>query len=268
MDILTHTISGTAAGVVIASFSTGSLAQRAGIILVGTIAGTFPDLDVLSAWSGFDDSFGSWFNLNESGRQIFKGNHWYSHHGAFHSLTFAIIIPMVANLAGFLWKKRIRRQSVKYRSWIKRKALFMIAFTLGMTFHCIEDMLTPPGPWDGIAFYWPHPEYIGGWGKIWWWNSYDLFLIVLGSIFLNSLILLFAKRIHVKAKSLAPVVLGLAMILFIMQVNNRRTDYSNFIGGKDYPSFEEQSLKYQEEILGPTVYEWMVRFDESLPVMF
>ncbi|WP_306640058.1 metal-dependent hydrolase [Sanyastnella coralliicola] len=268
MDILTHTISGTAAGVVVASFSKGSLAQRAGIILVGTIAGAIPDLDVISKWSGFDGTFGKWFGLTQAGNDIYFDKHWYSHHGALHSFTWALLIPFFFLSLRFAWKRGVRKKQVSYLEWMKKNTIFFVAFTLGMTFHCIEDMITPPLTWGGVAFFWPHPEYIGGWGKIWWWNNYDLFLIVLASIGLNGIILIAAKWFGLKARKLTPFVLLAAIILFTYQINDRPISFGNDGELRGYDSYNDASKSYQKELLHPTVYRWMEGVDEAMPVPF
>ena len=58
MDILTHTFSGFACGTVVASLHQGTLFDKVGIVLAGSIGGCLPDLDAISLWSGFDQYIG------------------------------------------------------------------------------------------------------------------------------------------------------------------------------------------------------------------
>jgi hypothetical protein len=46
-------------------------------------------------------------------------------------------------------------------------------------------MPTPASTWGGVNFFWPFKTYIGGTGHIWWWNNYDIFLIVVAVIIIN-----------------------------------------------------------------------------------
>ena len=86
MDILTHTFSGFACGTVVASLHQGSLFDKVCIVLAGSIGGCLPDLDAISLWSGFDHYIGSVLSL-PSGREIYFGKFWYSHHSFMHSLV-------------------------------------------------------------------------------------------------------------------------------------------------------------------------------------
>ena len=55
--------------------------------------------------------------------------------------------------------------------------------------------------WNGVNFFWPSKYYIGGTGDIWWWNNYDIFLIVLSVVLTNTVILLSAPLIGKKIKN-------------------------------------------------------------------
>tara|TARA_B100000963_G_scaffold359525_1_gene387098 strand:- start:2253 stop:2627 length:375 start_codon:yes stop_codon:yes gene_type:complete len=91
MDILSRTISGLAIGATAMHFSNRGLKHKYLIVFVSGMAGFFPDLDVVSHWSGFDSTFGEWFDLRESGVTIYNQKRWYSHHGLLHSLFMASI---------------------------------------------------------------------------------------------------------------------------------------------------------------------------------
>jgi len=99
MDILSHTLSGIAVGTVAAAFvrkSRNSAKKKALIILSGALAGAIPDIDAISLWSGFDNAIGSPLGLNYSGREIYFGKLWYSHHGMFHSLFMGLLLHTMA----------------------------------------------------------------------------------------------------------------------------------------------------------------------------
>ncbi|MBI9062204.1 MAG: hypothetical protein JEZ14_09455 [Marinilabiliaceae bacterium] len=85
-------------------------------------------------------------------------------------------------------------------------------------------MITPACVWGGVNFFWPFDIYIGGTGQIWWWNNYDLFLIVVGVVVLNTLVLLFKKRQLVNYLSTSIFVLGIFLTMY--QVNSRDFDYT------------------------------------------
>jgi hypothetical protein len=90
LDILSHSLSGLALGTVLASFAQGPRRKLA-ILGIATFGGALPDLDAISMWSGFDRTFGSWFQLNQSGRFIYSAKFWYSHHAFFHSLLAPLL---------------------------------------------------------------------------------------------------------------------------------------------------------------------------------
>ena len=83
MDLLTHTLTGLAAGTVVASFAK-TKKQQWGIVLISMLGGALPDFDAISLWWDFDNTIGAFFNLSESGHDIYYGKHAYSHHGALH----------------------------------------------------------------------------------------------------------------------------------------------------------------------------------------
>ena len=168
MDIISHTLTGLAVGTVASSFSKESWNSRFSIVFFGGLAGALPDLDAISKWSRFDETIGEMFNLAHTGSQIYYGKFWYSHHGAFHSLVAPIllslfVLTMVAAIRRFrsidLLKQHLNSHSTKY-----------LAFCLGFIFHLFEDMPTPASVWGGVNFFFPGSSYVGGFGKIWWWN--------------------------------------------------------------------------------------------------
>ena len=250
MDILIHTLSGCAVGGCIANWSNKS--EKKGWIYfgIGAIAGAFPDIDAISLWSGFDSTIGPWLGLDESGRDIYSGKHWYSHHGFTHSLLWCLLAGLIAFFAS--------RKS--HRKWPITLTVFF-----GTLAHIVGDMPTPSGSWGGVAFFFPFDIYVGGWGKIWWWNNYDLFLIL---VFLN---LSFAGLLFFRSRSrrlLSSVLMIFALAFFVRQVNTRGMSFNRSENDRSYPSFEQASKQIQRDILGTKLYKRMEAMDNAIPIYF
>lgn len=266
MDIISHTLTGVAVGTVGATVSNGSWKTKGLIILSGGIGGALPDLDAISLWSKFDSTIGSLFNLDHSGKEIYFGKFWYSHHAAFHSVLAPCVLILLSIILRYVFRKD-RTASNIITSIMKRKyALF--AFFFGFMFHLLEDMPTPSGVWGGVNLFFPSTKYIGGFGKIWWWNNYDLVLIILTVIASNLLINILPKPYYytkIKA-SLAVFVLGSALFLF--QINTRKVDFSNSGHTTNYATFEAQSKQVQRDILGEQLFRIMTDIDNKIPLNF
>lgn len=263
MDILTHTVTGMAVGTVVAAFSRGKFKRKTAIILAGTLGGALPDIDAISLWSKFDAVIGSTLSMPLSGRNIYFGKHWYSHHALMHSIFMAALLPLLWWLLGGLISRNRQKLVPRLSSrWLKGK-LGMLAFFLGYTLHLFEDTPTPSGSWGGINLLWPSTEYIGGYGKIWWWNNYDLFLIVAFTTVLNIIILLINRR----ARQVTLGLFSVATLLFFIQVNSRGFDFNQKLN-LSFKSKEARSKAKQKEILGETVYGWMEDFDNSMNLNF
>jgi inner membrane protein len=253
MDILTHTLSGMAVASAAAVLLHTSKAKRMLIIAMGAIAGALPDLDAISMWSGFDDSFGKWFHLEHSGRSIYSQMFWYSHHGAMHSLLASFCIPLFPLL---IW-------ALIYRTWPGKNVwAAALVFSLSYNAHLIGDLPTPGGSWKGIAFFYPAQHYVGGYGATWWWNNYDIFLLVLLCVLINTVLCLVIRRKHYAAA----IVLFATFSLCIYQLYNRNFDFNN--SSYTYEQKNAESLEIQKETLGEPLYNLMARMDKSLPVHF
>jgi len=266
MDILSHTFSGIAVGTVLASFSKGGFKTKSSIILISGFGGALPDLDAISMWSNFDSTIGNFFNLSHSGSQIYTGKWWYSHHGALHSLTFAVIIPFV-----FLFLKSLKplfqeRSLSRFTQKIALNKLKILGFILGFGVHLIEDMPTPAAYWGGVNLFWPSKTYSGGFGKIWWWNNYDIFLVIIGVIVLNIITLGFSKWLN--AQKITPFIFLLGFSLSLFQMNTREFDFNYTGGAKHYQAYEQKSKEIQKEILGEKLYLMMKKFDDSMKLNF
>ena len=253
MDIITHTLSGVLIGATVASCASSTRA-KINIILVGALGGCLPDIDAISLWSGFDDTFGKIFNLNHAGYEIYFSKFWYSHHGFFHSIA-AIVVYLLLYVA-------IKKMaSIVDKGQTKVNYLAFLAFSGGYLAHILEDLPTPSGSWGGINLFWPSSEWIGGTGQTWWWNNYDIFLIVLTATILN----LFSSFMNINSKKVLSVLtLSFAILLIFFQIHQRNFDFN----AESYVNKETVSLSIQRKILGEKVFNLLVKLDNKIHLNF
>lgn len=270
MDILTHAISGTAVATTAATFVKVKPLGRAKILLAGTLGGVFPDIDAVSMWSRFNGTFGKIFGLSHSGREIYGMKLWYSHHAFFHSLLASILFGLLLLGIIYLIKKRKKNRisNSLTPSFLSSHIIYFVAFVLGYWAHLVGDLPTPASVWGGIAFLWPSQEYIGGYGKIWWWNNYDIFLLILSSIALILLVPLLSKYIRSRAKIFSVLILSITLSLTVIQINTREFDYAYENNTTRYAEMEQNSKKEQERILGKRLYGYMMWFDSKMKFHF
>lgn len=265
MDILTHTLSGVAVGTTLVAFFKKRWSHNLGIIALSALGGAFPDVDAVSLWSGFDGTFGKLFSLNHSGKEIYSAHFWYSHHTFFHSLLASILLPLlVVMFIGML--KSFRKSNVPnpFKNVIVTNKLLLLGFIISYNVHLFEDMPTPSGSWGGVAYLWPFNLYIGGTGQIWWWNNYDIFLIVISTIAVNSLILIFRKRSTFNVGLLSLFVLLAGTLFILIQINARNINFNK----SKFSLNEKQSLIIQNKFLGSKTYGIMNALDNSLKINF
>lgn len=267
MDILIHTLSGIAISTVIIPFFQKKQIRKISIIAAGAVGGAFPDIDAISLWSRFDNTFGQLFNLQNSGRDIYFSKLWYSHHGFFHSivgiLISAITIALLFHLVLFIKKK-----SLPDKLKIIITLLYVLVFFSGGVLHLIEDMLTPSGVWGGVRLFWPSKVYYGGLGLIWWWNNYDIFLVVSG-VLVTNLLILYLKFAATKVSRFIPILLFCLGVLVSIELINSRIHQYNYSGfSKNFKELEQKSLEEQQRILKPTAYKFFFVFDKLIPFYF
>jgi hypothetical protein len=259
MDILIHTASGMLMGCAVALINPWKRRIGARQMLLqmglGGLAGAFPDLDAISQWSGFDRTIGAFFNL-ASGDEIYSGRWWYSHHAFTHSILASVLFAAI--IWGILYPWRSKSKDLAQRALHGS----LIAF-LGWNAHLAGDLPTPKGSWDGIAYWWPSSQYIGGTGHTFWWNNYDIFLIILSGIVLHWIIFAI-KRLPQRMCSLASCLTLISLIIY--QLHQRPIDFND--RSRPYADREKISLEYQRSMLGETLFQWMQRLDNSLPVYF
>ncbi|NOU59644.1 metal-dependent hydrolase [Marinifilum caeruleilacunae] len=269
MDILTHTLSGLAVGTVVSSFSNSGFKSRLKIVLISGFAGAIPDLDAISLWSGFDTTIGRFFNLSASGKEIYSAKYWYSHHAFMHSALAGVILTAILGHVSYLLAAMNKAQkSNPFLQHLKEKRYMLIAFFLGFLIHLIEDMPTPASSWGGINLFWPSQSYIGGSGDIWWWNNYDIFLIVLAVIVINLSVSLIRKFVDFDARKFTVAIFILGLSLSILQMKSRKYDFAYSGYAPNYQELEAQSKENQKEILGNQLFQIMENFDNKLPFYF
>lgn len=269
MDIVTHTLSGVAIGTVVTSFSKRGYLGKIGIMSLSGFGAALPDFDAISLWSGFDKTFGKIFGLEHSGKEIYFSKFWYSHHAFLHSLLAGFLLAIIIGICFyFLISWRTKKTFSGLISSLLEHKLILIGFLSGFILHLIEDMPTPSCVWGGVNFFWPIKNYLGGTGDIWWWNNYDIFIIVIMIILIN-LFIVFAKRwIKIDPKKLTISIFILGLTLSIIQIKSRDFDF-NYTGHTPrYDEFETRSKELQRDILGNKIYNLMVKLDNKIPVNF
>lgn len=133
-------------------------------------------------------------------------------------------------------------------SFIQANSIYFIVFVLGYWAHLEGDLPTPASVWGGIAFGCPFSVYWGGYGKIWWWNNYDIFLLVFLSIFLVLFVPVVSKWIKERAKLFSVSLLAITLMLITIQINTRQYNYAYTNDSSGYAQMEENSKKEQERI--------------------
>jgi len=253
VDIVIHTLSGAAIGGLVANTSGSGFNRTSVAMLVfGAFAGALPDVDAISMWSGFDSTFGKWFGLEESGRSIYTNKHWYSHHAFTHSLWWCGIMGALAFLIA------------RFRNSQKAKAWLCIG-VFGSLAHVVGDMPTPSGDWGGVALFFPSENYVGGWGKIWWWNNYDIFLIL---VFLNLALMAFVFFNRKSKRLLASLLFVFSLGLIVRQINTRPEAFDALSSEVSYQENERKSKQLQRDMLGTQLFNNLEWFDKKLPVLF
>jgi len=225
-------------------------------VFFGGLGGCLPDIDTISLWSGFDHYFGNFLHLQDSGRDIYFGKAWYSHHAFFHSIAAIIFYLIVLE-----WFYKLF--SWKFKNSYPNKIFLSFAFAFGYFMHLLEDMPTPGGSWGGINLFWPLQNYTGGTGQIWWWNNYDIFLLIFAALVVNIAVLLLSFRFQINKFS--TVIIGfLGLILVFFQIQSKSDNFNAPV----FPSKAERSLEIQKDILGDELYNFMVKFDKSVKMHF
>lgn len=238
------------------------------IIGMGALGGALPDFDAISLWSKFDSTIGSWLNLTHTGRDIYFNTFPYSHHGAMHSFLFPILIVATFFLLQLLFAKIKGRKNTSISSKWNNAKWYVFTFLGAYCLHVIEDMPTPGCVWGGVNLWWPSDIWVGGSGSIWWWNNYDLFLIVISIILINLVLLIVRKASRRSMAKFASIVFGIGLAIGLKQIATRGYDFDYEGFSTDYNTMEQKSKEIQQEILGDTVFGWMEKLDNEIPLNF
>lgn len=268
MDIMTHTLSGIAISTIVASVSKKEMWKKGLIIVCGATGGALPDIDAVSLWSRFDNTIGAFFHLAQNGRDIYFGNHWYSHHNFTHSFVGGLIITsfivMLFSFPAVIVSKDHARTNI-----FKCIFVYWVAMFLGYSMHLMGDLPTPGHTWGGIKLFWPLHKAVGGSGRIWWWNNYDIFLIIVGCCAINMGIIILNQIIKKPFIRYFPAVICIISIAAILhQIDQRTVNFSYSGYTKRFDEYEKRSLEIQQEILGNKLYAVMRAFDRKMVVYF
>lgn len=268
MDILIHTCSGAAIGSVAASYCNKGFSNKLKVIILSTFAGALPDLDAISLWSGFDIYIQPFFNLSNKGVEIYFDKRWYSHHAFMHSIFAGLFATIGLCCLIFFFRRTLKRgKNGLIESTFKSK-IVLVSFFSSYIIHLLEDMPTPASYWGGVNLFWPSSSYLGGTGQIWWWNNYDIFLIVLFVFAINTILHILNNVFTINVKKLTPIILGLGFSLAIYQINSRDYEFAYSGHTARFQEFEDKSKKVQKKILGDKLYHIMVKFDNKLSINF
>ncbi len=254
MDIITHATAGAVAGVALS----GPMRLSPVIILTGIAGALLPDIDAVSLWSGFDKYMAPSMGIDKPGWGIYFSKYWYSHRGFFHSIAAAALFTLAVHMI-------VCFRRLPFIRLYRIPSAFFTAYST----HLYLDYHTPGYVWGGINLFWPMNRYSGGTGRVWWWNNYDIFLILLFTLAI--LLFSFAVKARLRTKYSASIrfIICAACLSFItFQIYSRsfRYDYKNF--RKEYIKLEERSVYEQKRILPAPLFNVMKKFDSLLPVNF
>jgi inner membrane protein len=263
MDILTHTLSGLAIGTILVNYTKNDFLEKISIVFFSALGGAFPDIDAITLWSRFDITLGKILGLSHTGHEIYFSKFWYSHHAFFHSLFAGVLFMSLIIMILYLIRWMLGTDKSLF-IFSKQHYLIGLAFIFGYFMHLLGDMVTPAAVWGGVNLFWPLHNYIGGTGKIWCWNNYDIFLIILGCIVLNTLVYIIGGLSNFNRRIIALIIGMVCFIFVIVQINTRTFNFNYTLHLTNYEQYEKQSKQIQKEILGDEVYQLMDKFDSEL----
>jgi hypothetical protein len=269
MDFLTHIVSGIAASSVIAASTASKHIGAPRILAVGALGGALPDIDAISLWSKFDATIGKWFGLAHTGGEIYSAKFWYSHHAFFHSITAAILIGFLLGCLAYLFHyARRKHERSPFGVFMKTNLPVYLAFVAGCLAHAAGDLITPASTWGGVCLFWPFPVYVGGWGNVWWWNNYDLFLIISVGALLSVVLVALGRYLSIRMDAISILVAFLLLASVWRQTTTRKYDYAYDGYTRKYAQMEQKSKLEQQRVLHPKIYRAMECVDNWLVIHF
>lgn len=264
MDLLINLLFGILSGTVVAAWNMSRPAQLWKLILIGILGAWFPSIDELSLWPRFDEIIGQGLGLTEKGTEIYFGLHWYSHNAFFHSLFSMLLFSvLIALLAGLIYRYIMRGGST-CGVCLRYCSIYALTFAFGYLLHLFGDLVAPGGPWEGIRLFFPFEVYVGGWGFTWWWNNYDLALILFISSLLNVIFIYVIPPLKKGMRQLPGGVLMLSMVLISIQLGKRDFDFNK----EGYTVREKASKHIQLHMLGEPLFNTMEEVDDWIPFYF
>jgi inner membrane protein len=268
MDIITHTLSGIAVATGVVGLSGKPWNKKILVICCGAVGALLPDMDAVTRWPGFDATIGRWLDLPQSGRAIYFANFWYSHHNFCHSLAAGVLFTLLLGIV----VHRVQKLSVGKRgrpTFLKSSWIYLSVFFLGFCMHLLGDIPTPDSTWKGIKLFWPLATPVGGSGHIWWWNNYDIFILLLAGCGINSIIIFLNSRFKHRILSFMPILLCIFVFgVAVFQITHRPIRFAGPGSASTHAEKERQSLAIQKEILGKALYHYMVAMDRHVPIPF
>jgi inner membrane protein len=105
-------------------------------------------------------------------------------------------------------------------------------------------------------------------GDIWWWNNYDIFLIVLGVVVLNLIFAIAHRFFYFNLQKISLVVVLLGFSCAYYQIKTRDFNFAYSGHTKNYQEYELKSKQIQRNILGDKLYSMMESFDSKLKIYF
>lgn len=233
-------------------------------MVVGMLGALLPALDEISLWSGFDQSVAPILGISEPGVEIFLGKHWFSHQAFMHSLLACFIFSTFILLSFTFIYKNVIKGAKTYRAAFQYVIIYSVAFGLGFTAHLLADLAAPAGPWGGIRLFFPFEIYVGGWGMTWWWNNYDLTLILFVATLLNVVLIAIIPPLKKGVRYLPASVCMFASMMIVWQISTRSFNFNE----AGYTTREEASHVIQTQILGEDLHHVMNKMDQQLPFYY
>lgn len=264
MDLVINLLIGVLSGTAVAAYNMSRPAQLWKLIIIGIIGAWFPSIDEITLWSSFDAVVGTALGLTSSGTEIYFGKFWYSHQAFFHSIFSVILFSVLLALAAGWFYRYILKGASTYARATRYCSIYAIVFGLAYLLHLGGDLVAPGGPWGGIRLFFPFEVYIGGWGFTWWWNNYDLALILLVCSILNIAFIYIIPPLRKGMRQLPGGILILAVLLIGVQLGKRDFDFNR----PGYSVREHASKEIQRHMLGESLFSAMEEVDETLPIYF
>ncbi len=266
MDIMTHTLSGVAFSTMIAAIAKRRLRETGLLLFCGGLGVALPDIDAISLWSGFDATIGKFLDLAHAGRDIYFSNYFYSHHNFTHSLVGAVAFSLLAGLVFYLGFPMFSK-GMGRTSFLNLGQLCVLSFFCGYMMHLLGDLPTPGCVWHGIKLFWPLPASIGGTGHLWWWNNYDIFLLIFLCCAANIGLIILYRFLKKPFLPYLPVIIfiGVSAAVFC-QIAQRPMSFAYEGYTQYHVQYERQSFEIQRQILGKPIYGMMVNIDRKLKI--